>query len=409
MVSLIRKHPELFAWGILTCYFTNIGQTFLLAFFTQVLENNLHFSRTALSACFSISTFSAAFFLPLLGRYFDRSSLFRVSMTFSLMSLVGYGILHQAKSLVMVCVAYFLIKSFSQGGLTISYTSMVSKYFGKNRGRALGLCNLSHPLAQATLPICMTFFMINYNWKASILFIMGALVFLYIIPIFFLMRKFKTKIPLYEENVLSKSAAPLANINALKDWRFYLVSLGNILPPLIMSGVFFQQDRILNSKHWDLAIFAKGMTFFSISQLFSNLLSGYLIDRFTARKILPFGILPLLVSYWILYTGESVWTCYLFFFTAGISAVMTGTIKNALWAEVYGIGSLGKIRGIDLQFNVFSTALGPTLFAFLMEWGMSIQEILKLFIILIVIGAVIHFISYHLYKIKESSPLAINT
>ncbi len=53
--------------------------------------------------------------------------------------------------------------------------------------------------------------------------------------------------------------------------------------------------------------------------------------------------------------------------TAGANSVISG----ALWAEVFGIDSLGMVRGVYTGFMVLATAVSPLLFGLALERGVS--------------------------------------
>lgn len=406
MLEVLKKYPRFILFGMMACFFTGPGQTFFLSFFTKILQDEFHFSRTTLSTCFSLSTFGSAFVLPFIGRAFDRYSHRNVAMSMGFLLALGYGILYFSKTIFFIFLSYLLIKSFAQGAMTVIYTSMVVKYFGKNRGKALSLCNLGHPISQSFFPLVITYIISHYEWKISLIVII-FMVLLFFIPLsFYLLPKNNPTQSFYEDSIFQKEISKNIDINFFKDWRFYFVSYGNIMAPLLVSGLFFQQDYFLKEKNWELMVFATGMSLFSLSQFFSNFLTGYLIDKFGATKILALGLIPLIVGLIGFKFGVHKYWCYFFFLFTGITAVFTGSVKNAMWAEVYGTLSLGKIRGVDLQFNIFATAIGPTAYAFLLENGMSADRLISLIIAIGISGIIVHLISSFVYLHQPKKVLA---
>ena len=49
---------------------------------------------------------------------------------------------------------------------------------------------------------------------------------------------------------------------------------------------------------------------------------------------------------------------------------------TSTWSEIYGTRNLGAIRSITISLMVFSTALSPILFGFLIDFGLSSLKIL---------------------------------
>ena len=110
----------------------------------------------------------------------------------------------------------------------------------------------------------------------------------------------------------------------------------------------------------------------SILTLFS---SGFLIDKFSSRKLLPLINLPLLASMFVLFFMQSIFSAYIFLGLIGISNGLSNILGTSTWAEIYGVKYIGSIKALTTAFMVFSTAFGTAVFGFLIDKGVSIQGI----------------------------------
>ena len=108
------------------------------------------------------------------------------------------------------------------------------------------------------------------------------------------------------------------------------------------------------------------------------LLSGPLVDRWTARRMFPFVLIPYTAGIFILafYHEPLAYPMALFLF--GFSNGAGGTIKNALLAEIYGTTIIGSVRSLFTTLTVLSTALGPISFGLLLDGGLSFTTVLLL-------------------------------
>jgi MFS family permease len=61
---------------------------------------------------------------------------------------------------------------------------------------------------------------------------------------------------------------------------------------------------------------------------------------------------------------------------AGVSQGVAGPMMTALWAEVYGVESLGATKGTVSTFGIIATALGPVLLGGLLKAGVSFGVII---------------------------------
>ena len=102
---------------------------------------------------------------------------------------------------------------------------------------------------------------------------------------------------------------------------------------------------------------------------------GYLVDKFTSRKLVLFVNLPLLCGLTILYYFDKSFYAYIFFALIGVSNGLANVLGSSLWAEIYGVRFLGGIKALTTALMVFSTAFGTAIFGFLIDKGLSIEKI----------------------------------
>ena len=73
----------------------------------------------------------------------------------------------------------------------------------------------------------------------------------------------------------------------IKDIKFYIISLNMLAMPWIITGVFVYQSFISDSKSWEIYTIPKSFMIYSISSILTLILSGFLVDKFTSRKLIP--------------------------------------------------------------------------------------------------------------------------
>ena len=66
--------------------------------------------------------------------------------------------------------------------------------------------------------------------------------------------------------------------------------------PWIATGVFIYQSFIAESKLWDIYVIPKSFMIYSIISILTLIFSGFLVDKFTSRKLIPFVNMPLLLG-----------------------------------------------------------------------------------------------------------------
>ena len=84
--------------------------------------------------------------------------------------------------------------------------------------------------------------------------------------------------------------------------------------------------------------------------------------------------------------------------TNGTSSVLL----TSTWSEIYGTKYLGGIRSITVSFFVFSTAIAPVLFGYLIDQQFTINQIFSM-----MLGYLILANALFLFKLKDYQPVKI--
>ena len=145
--------------------------------------------------------------------------------------------------------------------------------------------------------------------------------------------------------------------------------------PWIATGIFVYQSFISESKMWSVYTIPKAFMVYSITSIVTLFLSGFLVDKFTGRKLISIMNIPLLFSTFVLYYFNSPFSSFVFLGLIGISNGLANVLGSATWAEIYGVKYIGSIKALTTALMVFSTAFGTALFGILIDNSFSIEEI----------------------------------
>ena len=196
----------------------------------------------------------------------------------------------------------------------------------------------------------------------------------------------------YSQNKLNKkNIKQWKRIEVLKDYRFYIICLNMLAMPWIATGVFVYQSFITESKEWGPFVIAQSFMVYSVLSVITLLASGFLIDKFTSRKLLVFMNIPLLLSTLVLFYFDVALSAFFFLGLIGISNVLANVLGSSTWAEIYGVRYIGSIKALTTALMVFSTAFGTALFGLLIDKGYSIEGIALVSFVYIFISIIMLF------------------
>jgi MFS family permease len=186
----------------------------------------------------------------------------------------------------------------------------------------------------------------------------------------------------------------------LSESRFYLMLPAMIAPSLIMTAMFFFPNEIAQSKGWSSLWVTGNYWLYSLVSVVTTIYSGTLIDRFTARRILPLFLIPLAVALLALVPSDHGFFVVPFMLFMGVSAGLYFTGFSALWAELYGTKNLGAIKSLTNSVMVFSSAMGPALVGFLLSRDVAFESIFILLASLCLFATVML-----VYALKPTHPV----
>ena len=119
----------------------------------------------------------------------------------------------------------------------------------------------------------------------------------------------------------------------------------------------------------------KGFMVYSIASIVTLFFSGFLVDRFTSRKLIPLMNIPLLIAMFILFNYQNELSAFIFLGLIGVSNGLANVLGSSTWAEIYGVKFIGSIKALTAAFMVFSTAFGTAIFGFMIDNGFTIENI----------------------------------
>jgi MFS family permease len=163
--------------------------------------------------------------------------------------------------------------------------------------------------------------------------------------------------------------------DVLKDYRFYIISLNMLAMPWLATGIFVYQSFISESKMWEIYTIPKAFMVYSITSIITLFMSGFLVDKFTGRKLILYMNLPLLLAMYTLFQFNHQMSAYIFLGLIGVSNGLANILGSSTWAEIYGVKYIGSIKALTTAFMVFSTAFGTAVFGLLIDNGFSIENI----------------------------------
>ncbi len=364
-------------FGFIFTFFSSFGQSFFLGIFNSSIRNELSITHGQFGSIYASATLLSSFILIWLGKKIDDINIFKFALLVALLLSFSCFFFSKISSITFLFIAILLMRFSGQGMMSHTATTTISRYFTKSRGKALSTGWFGLSTAEFILPVLMIYLLSIINWKIIWIYIsILVLIFLPIIS-FYLIKNlnFDSREETSEKNENFKNIKNWTRLEVVKDYRFYIICMNMLAMPWIATGVFVYQSFILSSKGWGPYIIAQSFMVYSITSVITLFVAGFLIDKFTSRKLLIYMNLPLLLSAGVLFYFKNPVSSFFFLGLIGISNGLANVLGSSTWAEIYGVRHIGSIKALTTALMVFATAFGTALFGFLIDKGLSIENI----------------------------------
>jgi predicted MFS family arabinose efflux permease len=380
-------------FGFIFTFFSSFGQSYFIGLFNSSIRETLSISHGQFGSIYASATLCSSFLLIWVGKKIDDINIFKFAVLVAILLSFSCFFFSKISSVIFLFFGIFLMRFSGQGMMTHTATTTVSRYFTKTRGKALSAGWFGLSAAEFILPVLIVYLLATMEWKNIWLIIsISVLVFLPAAS-YFLVNNLKLDSRENSDNREFKDdkIKQWKRIEIIKDYRFYIICSSMLAMPSIATGIFVYQSFITTSKGWGPYIIAQSFMSYSMCSVITLLISGFLIDKFTSRKLLIYMNIPLALSTFVIIYFNTPITAFIFLGLIGVTNGLANILGSSTWAEIYGVKYIGSIKALTTALMVFATAFGTALFGVLIDNGFTIEKIAVVSGIYILLSIVLLF------------------
>jgi MFS family permease len=356
------------AWGVVAgaglLMFVNLGPVlyYTSGVFTKAITDDTEWSRGTIAAAGLPANLLITFTLPLVGWAVDTYGTRRIALFSSILFAIGMLLLGQF-SQTPALFSSLLVVAYACGfALTpLPYAQIVSGWFDKRRGLALGLMLTMSGLATALFPPLSSALITEFGWRNAYA-LLGFVVFA--IGAFAAVVLLRDPPQLTNKALSRQDSTPgLPVKSALKRRAFWTLFAGFFLISIAIGGGSTSLPLILTDRGVPPQQASFIMTIVGVTMMVGRLSLGALLDRIFAPRLTALVFLAPTLAFGVLLLPNT---------TSANAMVAAGFLGLALGAEVdalayiasraFGIRYLGRILGFLMVAFTLGLAFGPALF-----------------------------------------------
>jgi len=396
---LSSRLPFYYGWlmipvAILAQGATSPGQTFGVSIFNPSLRSALSLSHSQLSGAYMLGTLLAAIPQPYIGAQMDRLGIRRI-MTISTVFLGAACIfMSRVQSLWMLFAAFFLLRLFGQGAISLLASNIPAMWFRERLGRVAGVTNIGFSSATAILPPIILGLINEYGWRWAYTILGFAVWIIMLPPLLIIFRNRPEEVDQSIDGLPEKADSTTTIFTddenswdlrtAQHTAAYWIMLILTALWSMIATAIFFNIIPIFTSQGLTEGQAAATYTTLAFTTVITQLIAGLLADKVKLNWLVFIGVCFMICALIFLVTADTPWIGQIYAILLGITQGLLGIAAGTLWARYYGRKHLGKIRGSVFTAGVAGSSSGPFIMGLFFDKFGSYQISIWLFIGLLI-------------------------
>jgi MFS family permease len=370
--------------------------TFTFGVFFKPLSQEFGWTRAQVSLAFSLSLLVISFASPFVGRLVDRFGARRVIVPSVLLfglALISFSLL--SANLWHLYAIYLILGIVGGGTASVPYSNVISHWFDKRRGLALGLTMVGLGLSTFIMPALAHALIATGGWRRAYLTI-GLMVMAVAIPVVTLFLKETPHLLGLAPDGETVSRAVTAQVSrkegmsSAEAWRtdtFWIMVGAFFLMSASVHGCLIHLVPLLT----DRGVSAQGAAFATSllggALLLGRIGAGYLLDRFFASAVAVCFFCGATLGFILLWSEVTGTLAFAAAFLVGLGMGAEGDIIAYLVSRYFGLRAFGEIYGYAFAAFTLGGVVGPLLMGVAFDSTGSYGLALSVFVMATLIAA----------------------
>ncbi len=353
------------------------GRTQGLGLVTEPLLADLHLDRLTYANLNLWATLIGAFSCFPVGWAIDRFGLRWVTTAITLsLGVTVWRLSSFAGSIALLFILLLATRAFGQSALSVCSITTVGKWFANRAGMAMGAYSVLLSVFFAVAFIAVGSSVRLNGWRAAWLQIALALIFV-VAPVALLALREPRNNPAGSQPIDSTPSQPrdkeaefgrqsvpnFTFAEAIQTPAFWLFAGAAASFNLVSSGLGLFNEAVLAERGFDQKTFHLFLAVSTLMSLIGQLACGWLTTRCRFQTLTLIALALYAAGLASIPILHACWQLWLVAILLGVAGGMIIVIFFSVWSEAFGQQHLGRIQGAAQMLTVFSSGLGPVLFA----------------------------------------------
>jgi MFS family permease len=372
-----NQRPRIF-YGWVAVFTAGIGlllgyaPVFVYSFsvFIKSLAQDFHSSRTSISFAFTLANIMQSVGAPLIGRLVDRFGAHKVIVPSTVIfGLVLISFKYFSTSLWQLYAFFIVIGFIGTGTAPVPYGIVVSRWFDKRRGLALGLMMMGLSCGAILLPPIAQRLIHLFGWRTAYAIVGFAVLAVSVPVVGIFLKDSPEKMGLQPDGAPDLNTGSEARNNeqgvswsvARREPAFWFLASAFFLVGASVHACVIHLVPMLTDHGISVERAAFASSLLGVALLIGRVFAGYFLDRYFGPYVAILLFSGVAVGISLLWTGAGGTLALLAAFLVGLGMGAEADIIAYLTSRYFGLRSFGEIYGYLFASFTLAGALGPVL------------------------------------------------
>ena len=333
--------------------------------FIEPLSEGLQSGRGAVSLALSVGLLGNLAAGPLVGILSDRYGARRmvlIGVVALATVLMGFSLV---QNLLHLYIAALLLVFLGAGTGPITYTRIISTWFNKRRGLAIGIALIGIGIGGILAPIVSQALISDFGWRMAYRYL-GVIVFVISFPVLYLFLRDRPaeKVAEADEKSAEVVEEGYSVKQAVRTREFWFVAVGFAVVAMGNAGGLVHMPPLLTDAGLTVERAALYTGLMGVGVTIGRVLGGYLLDLFHAPYVAIGALLGPFVAYSFFQSGFDPAWAFVPVLLFGIGMGAEFDVIPFLVTRYFGLRNFGVIYGINISTYSIGTGLGPAIMGF---------------------------------------------
>jgi MFS family permease len=369
---------------------------FSFGVFFKAYIQEFHASRAAISLAFTLHNFITALLAVFIGRLADRFGARKVIVPgLGIIGLILLSSEAMGSNLWQLYVFYSALGVVGGATTSVPYGLVVSRWFNRRRGLALGLMMVGLGAGAILMPPLAQLLIARFGWRAAFA-IVGCAILTIPMPIVgLLLRETPERMGLLPDGGWGANASmsPARQLEGLT-WReicrsgtFWLMIAAFVLMAASVHACIIHLPELFADRGASMKGAAVASSVLGLAVLVGRIGTGYFLDRYFGPHVALFIFVNAALGVAVLWTGSRGMPALIGAFLVGLGFGAEVDLIAYFMSRYFGLRSLGTAFGFGFGAFILAGGLGPLIMGFAFDHTGSYRVPLAGFFVATIVAA----------------------